>query len=212
MAVNETLNYTLNASLNSTVVNASSNAFAAAINGFAQSVWTRFIELVSAPIHFPNMIWIVTPLVVATLLMQFYFGRYRHEELGWNTAVGNSLVLIFVSIDLLRFVYGDTGVNSLDIKNIPLYNFKATVIALVVGAAGFLMMFTNFFHILPKKFSFFMSSSLPVNLMSYIAITLVYTSIPLDINTLLAAFVLFIILLVFFNIIQLLEPKSDELS
>jgi hypothetical protein len=120
------------------------------------------------------------------------------------------MILIFVSIDLLRYIYGDTGINSLDVTSIPLQNFKATVIALVVGAAGFTMMFTNFFHIIPKKISFFMSSSLPVNLMAYVAIALVYTSIPLDLMTLLAAIILFIVLLVVFNILHLIEPKSDE--
>lgn len=199
------LNETINASLNQTIVQDT-------IKTVGSSLGDRFVELVTAPANFPNMVWIVTPLVIMLLLMQFYFGRYNKEELGWNTAVGNSMVLIFVSIDLLRYIYGDTGVNTLELTNIPLHNFKATVIALVVGAAGFLMMFTNFFHVLPKKLSFFMSSSLPVNLMAYVAITLVYTSIPLDLMTLLAGLILFIVLLIIFNVLHLIEPKSDELD
>ena len=205
MAFNETINASLNETMNNTVVQ---NFF----NDVGNKVGDRFVELISAPGQHPNMIWIVTPLVIMLLLMQFYFGRYRREELGWNTAVGNSMVLIFVSLDLLRYIYGDTGVNTLDVTNIPLHNFKATVIALVVGGAGFIMMFTNFFHIMPKKFSFFMSSSLPVNLMAYVAITLVYTSIPLDFFTLVAALILFIFLLIIFNILHLIEPKSDEID
>jgi len=201
MVVNETLNQTVN-----------SSGFSGFINEVGISVWDRFIELIIAPSNYPDMIWIVTPLVIMLLLMQFYFGRYNNEELGWNTAVGNSMVLIFVSLDLLRFIYGNTGVNSLDVSNIPLHNFTATIIALVIGGAGFVMMFSNFFHIMPKKLSFFMSSSLPVNLMAYVAITLVYTSIPLNFITLLAALILFIILLVFFNIIHLIEPKSNDLT
>lgn len=201
MSINETINSSVNQTQVQTL-----------FNNFGEGVWQRFLELVSAPGNHPNMIWIVTPLVIMLLLMQFYFGRYKREELGWNTAVGNSMVLIFVSLDLLRYIYGDTGINSLDVGSIPLNNFKATIIALVVGSAGFVMMFTNFFHIMPKKFSFFISSSLPVNLMAYVAITLVYTSIPLDFFTLLAALILFVILLFFFNILHLIEPKSEDID
>ena len=42
---------------------------------------------------------------VVTLIMTLYFGRHRDEELGWNTAFGNSLTLLFVSIDLFRYIY-----------------------------------------------------------------------------------------------------------
>ncbi len=202
------INETINSAINETANNASVQSL---VNNFGNSIGDRFVELVSAPAKHPNMIWIVTPLVITLLLMQFYFGRYKREELGWNTAVGNSMVLIFVSLDLLRYIYGDTGINSLDVTNIPLQNFKATIIALVVGSAGFLMMFTNFFHIIPKKVSFFISSSLPVNLMAYVAVILVYTSIPLDFYTLIASLVLFIALLIVFNILHLIEPKSDEI-
>ena len=64
-------------------------------------LYLRFRELFLAPVHHPSMIWIVVPLLMALLLMTIYFAKYRDEELGWNTALGNSLVLIFVSVALL---------------------------------------------------------------------------------------------------------------
>lgn len=199
----------LNGTLNSTVTNGS-RLFASHQNSWFGLLVTRWVELISAPLTTPNMLWIVTPLAVATLLMEFYFGRYQEEDLGWNTAVANSLVLIFVAIDLLRFVYGDTSILTADVRDLATYNLKATIIALAVASGGFLLMFTEFFHVLPKKFAFFISSTLPVNVVAYVAITLVYTQIPLDFYTLGAAVLLFFLLMGLFRILKSIEPSAKE--
>jgi len=75
------------------------------ITYFQTEVYSRFIELVTAPYHHTELLWITIPLIIVVLLMEFYFGRYEKEELGWNTAVGNALVLLFVAMDLYRYVY-----------------------------------------------------------------------------------------------------------
>ena len=66
----------------------------------------RFAELVQAPFSHPDMLWMALPLLVSTLFMQIYFGRYKSEKLSWNTAFSNSLILIFVGIDSIRFLIG----------------------------------------------------------------------------------------------------------
>jgi hypothetical protein len=60
--------------------------------------WQRFLEILSAPSVHQEMIWIVLPLLLIIVLMTVYFAKYKDEELGWNTALGNSFILIFVSI------------------------------------------------------------------------------------------------------------------
>lgn len=179
-----------------------------AASGFIPTLAQRFWDIVSAPIRIPGMLWIVVPLVAALLMMEFYFSRYTKEELGWNTAVGNSLVLIFVSIDLLRHIYGDTNFFALDITQLLVV--KKTLIALAVALGAFLLLFTEFFHWLPKKFAFFVSSSLPVNLIAYLSIILVYSDIPLDIHTLLSGVVMFVLLLLVFKLVYLVVPAADN--
>ncbi|MBI4344213.1 MAG: hypothetical protein HY555_01355, partial [Euryarchaeota archaeon] len=63
-------------------------------------VLERVLALLGAPIANPEMIWFVVPLAAITLIMTLYFGLHPKEELGWNTAVGNTVALLFVSIDL----------------------------------------------------------------------------------------------------------------
>ena len=57
---------------------------------FPNEVVSRFIELLLAPANNIDMIWMVIPLLVSTFLMTIYFGKYRKEELGWNTAFGKN--------------------------------------------------------------------------------------------------------------------------
>lgn len=159
----------------------------------------RLTELITAPYYYPDMIWMVLPLVVTLIIMQFYFGRYREEELGWNTAVGNTLVLFFIALDLLRHVYNQPPA---DILNFIIYPVQ-TIVSLLVGFEAMALFYADFFRFLPKRLAFFISSPLPVNLTAYVAMTIVYSNIPANIYTLYAAFVLFAILFVIIHILQL---------
>jgi len=176
------------------------------LNDILPRILERVMELISAPKNNPDMIWMVVPLVVTLLLMTFYFGRYETEELGWNTAVGNSLVLFFISIDLLRQIYnGEVG----GILNPSILNFEVnalkTAISLAVGFLGIMLLLVNFLHAIPKKVSFFMSSSLPINLTAYVAMTIIYTDVKFDRTTLIAALVLFFLFLGAIQMIKLVE-------
>jgi len=183
-----------------------------------QNVIPRFILLVSAPLVVREMLWILFPMVLMLLLMEFYFGRYTGEDLGWNTAVGNSMVLVFVSIDLFRQLYGSSGLGQFQeaglagLQQISPYVLPVkTVMAGFVGLVGISLLLTNFFHVLPKKLAFVMSSSLPIDIIAYLAIVIVYTggagtgAVPMDLTTIAAAGVLFVVLWLFFALMHLLQ-------
>lgn len=176
-------------------------------NYFLDYILPRFLELLTVPFRHTDVLWIIVPLVTTLLLMEFYFGRYSDEELGWNTAFGNSIVLLFVAIDLFRHIYGNPD-------HITLYNLGTviaqTLVASLVGVQALWLIFFDYFHFLPKKVAFFISSSLPNNLVAYVAIGIVYTGIGFDIVTLLSALMLFIILYGFFRLLRLLTPKPTH--
>ncbi len=181
-----------------------------ALNAFLPALQQRLTDMVKAPAIYRDMIWIVIPLGITLLLMEFYFGRYSKEEIGWNTAVGNSLVLIFVCLDLLRYMYGDTSffgaIREIPVASLPL----KTVVALAIGAYGLTLMFFDFFHFLPKRFAFFVSSTLPINLIAYISIVIVYADLPIDYMTLIASLSILIGLFLLFGVIHFFEPKKRE--
>lgn len=166
------------------------------------TLWARLIELLSAPSANPQMFWIITPLIVTLLVMTFYFGKYARDELGWNTALGNSIVLLFVSIDLMRYIFNLSSPGS--VINYELHPIS-TIICIIVAVEAVTLMFTSFFKALPKTITFLICAPLPVNLQAYLAISIVYTKITLDWYTLLAVIVLFIILYMIIKILQLTE-------
>jgi hypothetical protein len=160
-------------------------------------VLERTFEIIKSPVINTEMIWLLAPLIITLLAMEFYFGRYKDEELGWNSAYGNALVLVFVSASLAKHVY----------MNELYFNLVKLSAVAVMIFMGLELMFIDFFHILPKKIAFNISSKVPINFLAFVAIILVYTELPIDNITLVAFIVLLILLLIFIGLIHALIPK-----
>jgi len=190
------------------LVNGSANWFFEFIIGFLFiEVLPMMWQIIAAPFTNPQMMWIVTPLLIAMTLMQLYFARHREEELGWSSAFGNSISLIFVSINLLQFFYNQYGFAGLNIFN-PI-NSKIYLV-LGIGLISIIQLLINFFHMIPKKIAFFVNSSIPTNMTAYVAIVIVYTAIPLTLSTLFGALLLLALLIYLFKFIKGLIPMSKE--
>ena len=99
----------------------------------------RAIYILSQPLSNENLMWILVPLFLTLILMELYFGRYKKEELGWNTAFGNSLILIFVSANLI---------NHLINNNLWADPVKAGVVFTLL-ILGFTLTLLDYFHALP---------------------------------------------------------------
>ena len=188
---------------------------------YVPKLLNRLITLLKAPAYNPNMIWIITPLILTLLIMTLYFGKYITEELGWNTAVGNSLVLVYTSIDLLRMIY-----NGGIITYAPtLINFVVdpvkSLVALGVGLFGLGLMLINFTHTLPKKVAYVFSSPLPISIIAYIALAVAYVDLEFSLLTISAGVLLYFVLLIILDLIKLWERgmiyalhylKSEEIE
>ena len=175
---------------------------------FIPKVWAEFLELLTAPAINPEVWWIITPLIITLVLMTFYFGRYAKEEFGYNTAVGNSVVLLFVGIDLLRYLYySEFPPSLLAYQHRPI----VTIICLLVMLEAITLLYSSFFHALPKKFTYWICSPLPVNLQAYVAIALVYSRITFDWYTLIASMVLFFLLFILLHVLQFFQKMLTEI-
>ncbi|MCJ7429449.1 MAG: hypothetical protein MUP66_03600, partial [Candidatus Nanohaloarchaeota archaeon QJJ-5] len=58
------------------------------------TIVVRMLDIVFFPFEYPDLLPSLTPIIVGMLVLELYFGRYTHEELGWNTAVGNATMLV----------------------------------------------------------------------------------------------------------------------
>ena len=191
-------------------------SFITALSSYTQSswayfytyIWSRVVEIITVPFYHKQALWAIIPLLISTFLMQLYFGRNKDEELGWNTAYGNSLALIFISASLLKTLYDTYGYGFWNTLT-PEITSKLVFLGIIILQAFFLA-FLDLFHSLPKHFSFFMSSSPSVFMIALITIVIVHTDIPLNIHTLFAALLLFILIVIFFSIFRWFIPSSEH--
>jgi len=180
-----------------------------AIIQFLEMFWNdlfhTFIEFLYAPIIFREMLWILLPVALAILLMELYFRRYPRESIGHHKSLENAIFLLFISFDLIRFIFTNSAVTLVKVYICIFFTLFATIIALM-----------DFFHQLSISVIFKTSSKFIVAFFSYIVIILMYsdllnnTSILHIISVVLAIILLFFTLIMIKNVMFLLEPKSYE--
>ena len=163
----------------------------------------RFVDLLLAPYFYTDMLWILFPLVASIVLMEFYFGRYKYEELGWSSFFGNAIVLIFVSLDLFRRLYTQDILGFVDVRNL---------LAIGVGLEGLVLTMVGFFHVLPKNFAFSIGSKLPTSLIAYMAIILVYAPFKIDLWTIIFAIIIVIGLTLGLSSLRSLIPHTVDVE
>ncbi|MBN1924005.1 MAG: hypothetical protein JW791_04580 [Nanoarchaeota archaeon] len=181
--------------LNNTYINISANIVAY----FIEMFFPRLTKIILTPFVYPGLLWIVLPLVAATILMILYFGRYRNEQLGWSTAFSNNIVLIFVSINLLQHLSGQQLLLSdkaLFVYLVLLYNLTQLII--------------NYLHLIPKGVSFIINSTIPINVIHYVAIIITYSDIVFDATTFLAIFILILLIYGLARILWFFVPMSKS--
>ena len=153
-----------------------------------------------APIKNPEILWITLPLILTMTLIELYFSKHEDESLGWNTAISNSLVLVFVGIDLIRWIVNNYH---------KIFGVKLLV-SIVILLLGMFTMYLNFNHKIPEKIAFILFSTTPINMIAYVAIVFVYTFIPIDLSALVAGLVLVLMVMGIFHVIHFFIARFDR--
>jgi hypothetical protein len=189
--------------LNETIV-AAKSVFNTTINYINGDLYNRGADIIKAPFQIHEMLWMLLPLIATMILMEFYFGRYKEEELGWNTAFGNSIVLTFVAIDLFRHTYepeGNTIFSALSSGE------PKILIAIGIFSFAMLLVLIDFFHFLPKAWAYVISSASVIHIISSLGIIVVYSTLPLDWTTLLACVLIVIMINVVLHVLYYIIPS-----
>ena len=181
------------------------------VNYTQTTLWPRMHDLIVAPAKNPDMLWTLAPLMIALILMQLYFGHNKDEALGWNTAFGNSIALIFISVSLLRTVYlltGKTRILDFLWLDVGITDIRILIIGFLF-LYGILLSMLSFFHWLPEKIAFFVMNGISINVTAYVAIVLVNSeNIPLDRHTVIAGVVIFVLVYIIATILKSFIPTS----
>lgn len=162
-----------------------------------------FFDLLLAPFKYQDMLWILVPLIISVALMEVYYGRYKHEEIGWSSVFGNSVVLIFVSIDLFRHLYGQGTLGFTDFRNL---------LAIGIMLEGFVLTMIGFLHVLPKKFAFSLGSKLPTSLIAYMAIILIYAPVEINLWVILFSVIIVVGLTLLLGSFRSIIPQTFDVS
>jgi low affinity Fe/Cu permease len=146
-----------------------------------------------------DVLWTVLPLGIATIVMLIYFEKYRDESPGWNTYVANSLVFLFVSVILFRYIFGINGAGAINFINFPVKSITAITLLIL----GIIILFLNFEHYLPEKIANYVSSPLTLNLIAYIIIIFVYSTKESSMVVFLSLIIIYFLLLMILNILRI---------
>jgi len=136
----------------------------------------RIVDILTVPITYYNVVWTVAPLIFIVVMTQMYFGRYKTEELGWNTAYANAVGLVWVTTILIRHLHDTYGLQKIWRSFEP---FGYTVLVITFGLFGLILASLNYHHLLSKRLAFFISSALPINVLAYFVIVIVIGNVPL---------------------------------
>lgn len=145
-----------------------------------------------------EVLWNIIPLVIATFLILLYFERYEEEKGGWNSYLSNSLVLLFVSMSLFRYIYGIEGVGVLNFIDYPAKTIAVVFLLLV----SLILLRFNFEHLMPEKIARYLSSVLTTNLTAYAIILFVYSDLKNNWEAVLPLMILVGLLSVLLNVIR----------
>ncbi len=147
----------------------------------------------------PELLWTIFPLILATIIMLIYFEKYNGEKPGWNTYVANSLVLLFVSVILFRYIYNINGLGAINFITYP-YKLIVSSGLFLIGAV---LLFLNFEHFLPEKIAMYVSSPLTLNLVAYISILFVYSGLRESLALFISLIIIFILFSAALNILKI---------
>lgn len=177
------MNHTANVAINSTAQSVDiGTATALFFTVIIPAILERLFVFVAAPFLYLDMWWLLVHLILTFVLFEFYFERHEDEDLGWSAALANSIVMIFIGLELIRHLYHHKG-NPFGIaiqiagdflsQGISEFTFIVLLCILLV-VAGFITAGINYFHALPKAIAWLISGHKMVNLIAYFLIVVVF--------------------------------------
>lgn len=156
-----------------------------------------------------DTLWMILPLILILILINLYFGRYRTAKLGWGSAFSNSISLLWVCIILGRLLIERHGLEVLYSTFLTSHLVMKDVILVGILTVWVLvLLYLNYFHIIPRRFAFIISSFDAVYILAYVIISLVIGNFVINVHTVIAAVILFILMFLALQAIKLVTPMS----
>ena len=164
-------------------------------------VLKSLIELIILPFKEPSLLWQLSPIFLIWIFMTFYFGTHKHEQLGWNTALGNGISLFWIIISALQFIFEN------ELKEFTITKFYLIIIITIYAV---FIIYSSFKHLLSDKLTYALASPTPIYYFSALTLLYAHNLVDITIPTIIAIIILFIIIMIVIKLIETILPEMKE--
>ena len=168
-------------------------------------IWTNilggFKEIFSSPFRDLSILWLLIPIILFWLVMEVYFGRYKEEKLGWNSALGYGLSMFWIVVISFKTIFEN---------NFELFSIDKLLFVIFVAVYSVFIIFVSFTHRLKAKIFFLFTSPTIVYYLFAIALLLVNDLLNISFWVIIDLVILYIIILIFELILKKLIPAAPE--
>lgn len=168
--------------------------------GYLQGdVFQTAIQIIMAPVYQPELIPTLMPIILGGIVLELYFGKYEHEDLGWNSSVSNAVIWISTGLTL--------------VLTSELTNLLEKTVTYFLIALGLFIGYMNFFHKWSSSIAYTASASGLVYSLAYVAVVMIKSGMPVNSITIQSAILALSMIAIVFQVIKALEtPARDDLA
>jgi hypothetical protein len=160
-----------------------------------------FNEIFSAPFKDVSIWWLLTPIILFWLVLEVYFGMYKGENLGWNTALGNGLNLFWIVVISLKALFTE---------GMGLFCMDKLVVVILIAIYSTFIIFISFTHKIKEKVFFFFASPTVVYYLSGITILWIHGLINISLWVIIDLILFYIMILILEIILRKLIPSASK--
>ena len=165
------------------------------------NILSGFKEIFSAPLRDLSILWFLATLVLFWFILEIYFGRYKSEKLGWNTALGYGLSMFWIVIISFKTMFEN---------NFELFSIGKLLFVIFVAAYYVFIIFISFTHRLKEKIFFLFTSPTIVYYLFGITLLLVDDLLEINFWVFIDLIILYIIILILEIILKKIIPAASE--
>lgn len=169
-----------------------------ATHPFVQELLNGFGQIFTAISKDWSVMWLLAPVIILWILLEIYFGRHKQEKLGWNTALGNGFVLIWVSLTIMRELFQ----GSIEGKT------SKIIIMTIFVLYGTIVCYLAFTHKAVEKVSFLLASPYLIYFLTMYLILWGYDLLAVNLYIIIDVIIIFFVLLLFKTILRHLIPEA----
>lgn len=160
-----------------------------------------FKEIFSSLFKDPSIWWLLAPIIVSWLILEIYFGRYKAEKLGWNSALLNGLTLFWIFI---------ISIQTLSANHFKLFGWNKLLFVIFVALYSLSIIYICFTHKISGSIAFLFASPTIVHYLYGVALLWVYGLIDMSFWVVIDLLIFYIIILIFETILKKLIPSAPE--